>query len=107
MQRLFTSKQHHCAGMQASCAPQPAASAFCAAQNKYKMTMGLEPMNVNDWIEIDDAYEEEMALRRKLVSEKRDIVIHSMPGVRHTPKPMLEHISVTTAFRRFLLPSGL
>ena len=67
--------------MQASCAPQQTSSVFCTVQNKYKMTMGLEPMNVNDWIEIDDAYEEEMALRRKLVAEKRDIVIHSMPGV--------------------------
>ena len=58
-----------------------------AVQNKYKMTMGLEPMNVNDWIEIDDAYEEEMALRKKLVAEKRDIVIHSMPGVRAHLQP--------------------
>lgn len=67
-------------------------------QNKYKMTMGLEPMNVNDWIEIDDQYEEEMALRKKLVAEKRDIVIHSMPGVRHA---VLEHICVTIATHMF------
>ena len=101
MQRPVTGKQHRSAGMQACCGPQHTAFVPCAVQNKYKMTMGLEPMNVNDWIEIDDAYEEEMALRRKLVSEKRDIVIHSMPGVRHTIKPMLEHISVTTALGGF------
>ena len=51
-------------------------------QVKYKMTMGLEPMDPSDWIEIDEHYEEEMALRRELVQEKRDIVIHSTPGVR-------------------------
>ena len=51
-------------------------------QVKYKMTMGLEPMDPADWIEIDEHYEEEIALRHKLVQEKRDIVIHSTPGVR-------------------------
>lgn len=50
-------------------------------QGKYKMTMGLEPMEPMDWIEIDDSYEEEMALRRQLIKEKRSIVIHSTPGV--------------------------
>lgn len=55
---------------------------FAMLQNKYKMTMGLEPMHLDNWIEIDDAYEEEMALRKRLVAEKHDIVIHSMPGVR-------------------------
>lgn len=49
------------------------------------MTMGLEPMNPMDWIEIDDSYEEEIALRRQLLKEKRSIVIHSTPGVRPTP----------------------
>lgn len=59
-------------------------------QGKYKMTMGLEPMHPMDWIEIDENYEEEMALRRKLAKEKRDIVIHSLPGVSSN-RPMLEH----------------
>lgn len=45
------------------------------------MTMGLEPMHPMDWIEIDEHYDEEMALRRKLMKEKRDIVLHSLPGV--------------------------
>ncbi len=45
------------------------------------MTMGLEPMHPMDWIEIDEHYEEEMALRRTLMKEKRDIVLVSLPGV--------------------------
>jgi hypothetical protein len=53
----------------------------CSQQGKYKMTMGLEPMHPMDWIEIDEHYDEEMALRRKLMKEKRDIVLHSLPGV--------------------------
>ena len=47
------------------------------------MTMGLEPMNPLDWIEIDDCYEDELALRKELIKNNRSIVIHSLPGVRH------------------------
>ena len=52
-------------------------------QGRYKMTMGLEPMNPLDWIEIDEDYEREMALRKDLITNNRSIVIHSLPGVRH------------------------
>ena len=51
-------------------------------QGRYKMTMGLEPMNPLDWIEIDESYEEEVALRKDLIKNNRSTVIHSMPGVR-------------------------
>jgi len=51
------------------------------------MTMGLEPMNPLDWIEIDEDYEKEMALRKDLIKNNRSIVIHSLPGVRHSPSP--------------------
>jgi hypothetical protein len=47
------------------------------------MTMGLEPMNPLDWIEIDECYEKELALRKDLIKNNRNIVIHSLPGVRH------------------------
>ncbi|KAK9904897.1 hypothetical protein WJX75_005075 [Coccomyxa subellipsoidea] len=59
-------------------------------QGKYKMTMGLEPMHPMDWIEIDEHYDEEMALRRKLMKEKRDIVLHSLPGADAANAEMLE-----------------
>ena len=49
------------------------------------MTMGLEPMNPLDWIEIDESYEEELALRKDLIKNNRSIVIHSLPGVRLGP----------------------
>ena len=50
------------------------------------MTMGLEPMNPLDWIEIDECYEEELALRKELIENNRSIVIHSLPGVGHLLK---------------------
>ena len=50
-------------------------------QTRYKMTMGLQPMQPDDWIEIDEDYEEEMRLRQQLVQERRDIVIASQPQV--------------------------
>ena len=51
-------------------------------QTRYKMTMGLQPMDPQNWIEIDEDYEEEMALRQELIRERRDIVIASQPEVR-------------------------
>lgn len=62
------------------------------------MTMGLEPMHPMDWIEIDEHYEDEMDLRRKLVKEKRDIVIHSLPGVGHSSQECSHAVSLISAF---------
>lgn len=36
---------------------------------------------MQNWIEIDEEYEADIALRRKLVAEQRDIVIQSTPEV--------------------------
>ena len=51
------------------------------AQTRYKMTMGLQPMQPDDWIEIDEDYQEEMLLRQQLVRQRRDIVLASQPQV--------------------------
>ncbi|CAK0783363.1 hypothetical protein CVIRNUC_006562 [Coccomyxa viridis] len=59
-------------------------------QGKYKMTMGLEPMNPLDWIEIDECYEEELAMRKELVKNNRSTVIHSLPGADDANMEMLE-----------------
>ncbi len=45
------------------------------------MTMGLEPMNPADWMEIDSLYEEEMQLRREILEDKRHLVIACQPCV--------------------------
>ena len=51
----------------------------------YKMTMGLEPMNPADWMEIDSLYEEEMQLRREILRDKRHLVIACQPCVSLIP----------------------
>ncbi len=41
----------------------------------------LKRLYVQNWIEIDEEYEADIELRRKLVAEQRDIVIQSTPEV--------------------------
>lgn len=53
------------------------------------MTMGLEPMNPVDWMEVDSLYEEEMKLRQEILKDKRHLVIACQPCVS-LPTP---HIS--------------
>lgn len=36
---------------------------------------------LQDWIEIDEEYESDIALRRKLISEKKEVVVQSTPEV--------------------------
>lgn len=38
-------------------------------------------MHVQNWIEIDEEYEADIALRRKLLQDQRDIVVQSTPEV--------------------------
>lgn len=45
------------------------------------MTMGLQPMHPDDWMEIDEYYQEEMSMRQELLRDKRDIVLASRPEV--------------------------
>ena len=80
---------HPCCLFGNSCMPYVARS--CSLQGKYKMTMGLEPMNPLDWVEIDECYEEEVAMRKELIKNNRSIVIHSLPGVR--PSALLPVLS--------------
>ena len=47
----------------------------------YRMTMGLEPMNPADWMEIDSLYEEEMQLRREILEDKQHLVVACKPCV--------------------------
>ncbi|KAK9803663.1 hypothetical protein WJX72_009392 [[Myrmecia] bisecta] len=56
----------------------------------YKMTMGLEPMNPRDWMEVDAFYQEEMALRQQILAEKRDVVLAAHPGSEAACLEMLQ-----------------
>ena len=50
-------------------------------QTRYKMTMGLEPMDPNELIEIDEHYEAEIALRRQMLADMRDTVLQTSEKV--------------------------
>lgn len=56
----------------------------------YKMVMGLEPMDPNDWIEIDMFYDEEMALRREILGTRRAVSVALTPGAEDACAEMLE-----------------
>ncbi|KAG0614962.1 hypothetical protein M758_5G004500 [Ceratodon purpureus] len=45
----------------------------------FRMTMGTEPLNMKDWIEIDIFYDEEMALRREILKSRKEVAIVSRP----------------------------
>lgn len=45
------------------------------------MTMGLEPMDPHDWMEVDSLYQEEMELRQEILKDKRHLVIACQPCV--------------------------
>ena len=63
------------------CQPSNGRVACWAFAGPYRMTMGLEPMNPADWMEIDSLYEEEMQLRREILEDKRHLVVACQPCV--------------------------
>jgi hypothetical protein len=62
----------------------------------FRMAMGLSALKAEDWIEIDDRYGEEMALRRRLLAEQRDEVFAALPestaGRREVLDLLAEHL---------------
>lgn len=60
------------------------------------MTMGVEPMQEENWIEIDCWYEDEMAKRLALLdpaSSQRDVVLQSLPEAREACLELLDELS--------------
>jgi hypothetical protein len=62
----------------------------------FRMAMGLSALKAEDWLEIDDRYGEEMALRRHLLAERRDEVFaalrESAAGCREVLDLLAEHL---------------
>jgi hypothetical protein len=50
------------------------------AHGPYRMTMGLMALKPADWIEIDSRYASEIALRKRLLDERRSDVLAALPG---------------------------
>lgn len=70
------------------------------------MTMGLEPLEMEDWIEIDVFYEEEMALRREILETRKAVAIASYPEATEANWEVLDMLAAflpvrfPTMFRR-------
>ncbi|KAF5827018.1 hypothetical protein DUNSADRAFT_1487 [Dunaliella salina] len=56
----------------------------------YKMTMGVQPLDWNDWIEIDEWYEEEIEMKRQMLAEMKHRTLHEEPEVGIDPNPDLD-----------------
>ncbi|KAF5833046.1 hypothetical protein DUNSADRAFT_10752 [Dunaliella salina] len=58
----------------------------------FKMTMGVQPMDWNDWIEIDEWYEEEIELKRQMLAEKKDRVLQEDPEAKPASQELLQSL---------------
>jgi len=59
----------------------------------YKMMMGLEPLNMKNWIEIDVFYDEEMALRREILETRKSVAIASQAEATEANWEVLEMLA--------------
>src|SRR2546430_10930633 len=66
----------------------------------FRMAMGLNELNLNEWIEIDSNYPVEMAQKQKLLSENFDAVFAAQPGDEESSREVLEVLASHLA-RRF------
>ena len=61
-----------------------------------RVTMGLHPLDLAEWIEVDDRLPDELAEKRRLLAERRDDVLRIMPaaaaGARETLALLSEHL---------------
>lgn len=57
------------------------------------MTMGIEPLDMEDWIEIDVFYDEEMALRREILDTRKEVAIVSQPEAAEANWEILEMLA--------------
>jgi len=57
------------------------------------MTMGIEPLDMEDWVEIDVFYDEEMALRREILESRKEVAIVSRPEAEEANWEVLEMLA--------------
>jgi Haem-dependent oxidative N-demethylase, alpha subunit-like len=46
----------------------------------WRLAMGLRPLDLSAWLEVDERREEELALKARLVAERRDAVVATRPS---------------------------
>lgn len=60
------------------------------ADGKWRMAMGLNPLQLPDWIEIDDDFAKELQLKNKLLQAQYAEVFGSLPGSEAAQQEVLE-----------------
>jgi hypothetical protein len=60
------------------------------ADRQWRMSMGLKALNAKDWIEIDEHFAEELALKDKLLKKQYSDVFASLPESRPSQKEVLD-----------------
>lgn len=63
------------------------------AEGPFRMAMGLMAMKPADWIEIDGNYAAEIALRGRLLAERRDDVLAMRPEAAAASREVLEQLA--------------
>ncbi|KAF5827021.1 hypothetical protein DUNSADRAFT_1490 [Dunaliella salina] len=58
----------------------------------FKMTMGVQPLDWKDWIEIDEWYEEEIELKRQMFAEKKERVLQEDPEASPASQELLQKL---------------
>ena len=56
----------------------------------HRWTMGLRPLALADWLWLDEHYDAEVALRRKLLEQRRDEVFQACPEAQDASREVLE-----------------
>lgn len=56
----------------------------------FKMIMGIQPLDPDEWIQMDPFYAEEMSMKRHLIDTRKDIVLQSLPEAEEANKELLE-----------------
>ncbi|MGH7154665.1 MAG: heme-dependent oxidative N-demethylase family protein [Acetobacteraceae bacterium] len=73
--------------------PPPEAIHLSFEPGPYRMAMGLTACPWSDWLEIDERYTDEMALRRDLLVERRTEVTASVPGSESAARETLDTLA--------------
>lgn len=63
---------------------------FPFANGQWRLNMGLKPLNLKEWIEIDEHFAEELALKDKLLKNQYSDVFASLPETQSSQKEVLD-----------------
>src|ERR1019366_2978214 len=58
----------------------------------WRLAMGLRPLDTATWLEIDENYEEELALKAALIRDSFDVVVATNPEGDDASRELLEEV---------------